>query len=560
MVPDVPPDTLASVPSADAQSRFGAAHARFARAALSIYLAGAAVSIVLLVIVGVTDREHESRQLVESLALQNQVHAQFISQNLALLASELSRLGRRAEVDVAHHDAVRARNLLEFSHRESAFFNEGVAIVGDDGHVVWAEPAGFLPAGSSVENEIWFDEARGVLGSTVVPILPERADDARIFVVSPVDRDARFAGAVVGGIDLGREGAMRIDNSRPGLKTLLTTENGVVVYPARPPAVTAGEDWKALFRAQPEAAFVREAEIGGTSQVLAGAPITGTHLVMVTVAERVALLAPARKRMITRLFAGLALALAPLIALILLLQRSLRVFRRSEAEAVREERLRMLGEASNLIAHEIKNSLNNLRVGVDVVVRRAGSGGGETRVFEELKREIQRLSEFTGELMTFSKGVTPRSVEFDLAHFVPEVVSLSREAAAEMGTTVDVITPEAPLRVRADPSLVHIVVSNLVANAVDAVAGRKDGGGRIEVRVESSPGGARVRVVDNGPGVPDAIRAHLFEPFVTGKPSGVGIGLALSRKIARAHGGDLVLDSLVPGASFSLVLPLQEVS
>ena len=78
------------------------------------------------------------------------------------------------------------------------------------------------------------------------------------------------------------------------------------------------------------------------------------------------------------------------------------------------------------------------------------------------------------------------------------------------------------------------------------------------MRLEETPAHIRVRVRDNGSGVSRAVLPHLFEPFVTGKPSGVGIGLALSRKIARAHGGDLVFDGEASGASFSLLLPRKE--
>jgi len=73
--------------------------------------------------------------------------------------------------------------------------------------------------------------------------------------------------------------------------------------------------------------------------------------------------------------------------------------------------------------------------------------------------------------------------------------------------------------------------------------------------VESDGRQARVRVSDNGPGVPQHVKPRLFEPFVSGKPSGTGIGLTLSRRIARAHGGDLVLEETAAGASFVLSLP-----
>jgi two-component system C4-dicarboxylate transport sensor histidine kinase DctB len=108
--------------------------------------------------------------------------------------------------------------------------------------------------------------------------------------------------------------------------------------------------------------------------------------------------------------------------------------------------------------------------------------------------------------------------------------------------------------VHGDPTLLRIVISNLVSNALDAVAGVEPP--KIVVTLEAAPDHAEIRVEDNGPGVTEALRERLFTPFVTGKPSGVGMGLSISRKIARAHGGDLVLERSLSGASFLLTLPL----
>src|SRR5262249_49341130 len=100
--------------------------------------------------------------------------------------------------------------------------------------------------------------------------------------------------------------------------------------------------------------------------------------------------------------------------------------------------------------------------------------------------------------------------------------------------------------------------SNLVLNAIDALSGTAVP--KITVSVRRGAGLAELRVADNGPGVAAGLRAKLFEPFVTGKPSGVGIGLALARRIARAHGGDLTLEEAEAkgGASFLLTMPTTE--
>jgi signal transduction histidine kinase len=120
---------------------------------------------------------------------------------------------------------------------------------------------------------------------------------------------------------------------------------------------------------------------------------------------------------------------------------------------------------------------------------------------------------------------------------------------------LEIISSVAPVPVFADPTLLHVAIANLVGNAVDFAARCESEPPLVAVGVDRSGAMAYVRVRDNGPGVDVGVRPRLFEPFVTGRPSGVGIGLAMSRRIARAHGGDLVLEDQAGGASFLLTLP-----
>jgi two-component system C4-dicarboxylate transport sensor histidine kinase DctB len=231
----------------------------------------------------------------------------------------------------------------------------------------------------------------------------------------------------------------------------------------------------------------------------------------------------------------------------------------------------------------VKNALNGLSMGLDLVVRSFTNHGPvvahaapegqppprqgarspaerRERILGELRREIQRLSEFTTELMTFSRGVELRRTRVDLTDFLPKVTGLLRDAAEESGAEIDLVEPDAPVWVEADTALLHAVISNLAGNALDAaIAGSPSP--RVQIRLEADGAVARVSVSDNGRGVSSSMRGRLFEPFQSEKPNGVGIGLALSRKIARAHGGDLSLvqakgtGSSLPGASFLLTLP-----
>jgi len=113
-----------------------------------------------------------------------------------------------------------------------------------------------------------------------------------------------------------------------------------------------------------------------------------------------------------------------------------------------------------------------------------------------------------------------------------------------------------PIRVNGDPMLLQIIVGNLVSNALDAVAGVDPP--RIAVALATAEGHAEVRVEDNGPGVEGGFRERLFEPFVTGKPEGVGLGLAVARSVAEAHGGLVSWDRQDGRTCFRVELPRAE--
>src|SRR5262249_48656890 len=203
-----------------------------------------------------------------------------------------------------------------------------------------------------------------------------------------------------------------------------------------------------------------------------------------------------------------------------------------------------------------KNSLNGFRLGLDLLLRggQAGRDPAGERVVSGLRKQIERMSDFTSELLIFAKGVSPKPVSMELRAFASKVADLAQDSANDLGVGLDVGRQGPEVVVRGAPSLLHVVISNLVGNALDAAS---SGNGlarapRVGMEVGAAEGFGWVRVSDNGPGVAASIRPTLFEPFVSGKPSGVGIGLALSRKIARAHGGDLLLEPVEPGASFIL--------
>lgn len=552
---DVPTESILSseVSSTDsgAAGKSAAVHARFAKAVLLVYLGASSVAIAMLVAALVTDRNHDREQVVRRLELETQVRASYLGQHLALLVAELQRLGLRSEVNLLDANMAPERRLLEIAHENSTFFNLGVAVVDLEGTVQWAEPRQFLRPGTSLGNQPWFLEAERSVEARIVPVDPQ-STDAVVFVVSPVVRDGQFTGALVGGVDLTKDRPIGDDDA--SRMTVLATERGNVVYPPVPPRFSSTGEWTGLFARRPMAPFATDVRLDDVPTIVAAAPISVGGLALLTLAQETELFSSVTARLRTRILFGLGLALAPLFALVLLLRRSFREFQRSEAQVVREERLQRIGEAANLIAHEVRNSLNGLKMGLDLVLRDRAEPS--ERVVAELRAEIERLSSFTHQLMLFAKDPEPRRAAIELSTLIESALRLWRDVAAELDVALVVEGVEAPLPLSGDPVLLQIAISNLVSNALDALAGTSPSEHpRVLVSVEAGPEAITVRVSDNGPGVPEALRETLFEPFVTGKPSGVGIGLAMARKIAAAHGGELTLAPSRVGATFVLALP-----
>src|SRR5206468_1284649 len=185
-----------------------AAHARFARAVLLIYLGTAVVAVVLLVAALATDLSYQNQVARETLQLETEVHAYYLGRHLHLLAGELARLGLRSEVNLLDRNNEPERSLLRLSHEKSAFFNVGVAVVGPDGAPIWSEPQSFLPAGVPLSNENWFQAVLRTPSILIVPVQTERDREPVLYMVSPILRGGQFQGILLGAIDLALEGAL----------------------------------------------------------------------------------------------------------------------------------------------------------------------------------------------------------------------------------------------------------------------------------------------------------------------------------------------------------------
>ena len=250
-----------------------------------------------------------------------------------------------------------------------------------------------------------------------------------------------------------------------------------------------------------------------------------------------------------------ALAAASLlgVAIVLLLREARRA--REERAREHERRLATLGEMSAVLAHEIKNPLASLKGNAQLLAQMLAKtlpeGDKPRAKAERVVEETMRLEKLTNDLLRFVKtgGIQRESV--DPAAIVRAAVASVIAVASTDGDApaVTVVADGAPASWSLDAARIREVVINLVDNAVTA-------GPPVEVRVRAHDKQLVIEVEDRGPGVPEADRDKIFEPFHTGKTQGTGLGLAVARRVVELHEGTLAVHvSPHGGALFRAEIP-----
>lgn len=223
----------------------------------------------------------------------------------------------------------------------------------------------------------------------------------------------------------------------------------------------------------------------------------------------------------------------------------LRTMRRAIEQS---ERTRLLAQLAAGMAHQLRNALTGARLSVQLHARRHPPPDGDQSLAVAL-RQLTMTEEQVRGLLAFGKVERRPHERVDLGRLVEDVASLVGPACEHARATLELSHGDAP--VRADVSGLRAAVLNLVLNAVEAAGA----GGHVRVDVFAEKEEAAVIVSDNGPGPRADVRDALAEPFVTTKPEGVGLGLALAREVAADHGGSLTWTREGEWTRFRLAIP-----
>ncbi len=210
-----------------------------------------------------------------------------------------------------------------------------------------------------------------------------------------------------------------------------------------------------------------------------------------------------------------------------------------ETEVRRHERLRTLGQLGVGMAHQLRNSATGARMALELIEQPPGGTADDDNVAVAL-RQLQLMESYLQRFVAFGRHQPHEHAMVDLADVVADVVKLVQPACGHAKVAMDVVPPAEPIGVLGDRDALVQLLMNLVLNALEAAErpGRPEARMRIEVsRCEDR--WAELRVIDTGPGPAAEVAERLFEPFVTEKPDGTGLGLYFARQVAEAHGGTI---------------------
>ena len=228
-----------------------------------------------------------------------------------------------------------------------------------------------------------------------------------------------------------------------------------------------------------------------------------------------------------------------------------------EKELVRTERLATVGKMAAMITHEVRNPLSSIGLNTEILEEEFNDlkPSHETRILlRSIGKEVDRLTEITDEYLKFSRLPKPKCSPESLSRLVKDVIGFEKDSLIKKGISVKQDLDEKLVSVYLDEGQIRQVIINLIRNSADALG---DAGGVVSVWTEKRDNRVVFGIRDDGPGLPEEALHKIFEPFVSFKDQGTGLGLALSQQIIEEHGAEISASNHpMGGAVFEVSFPV----
>lgn len=219
----------------------------------------------------------------------------------------------------------------------------------------------------------------------------------------------------------------------------------------------------------------------------------------------------------------------------------------------------LLGEVSAIFAHEVRNPINNISTGIQLVASRLGEDHPLYESLDRVRKECTRLDQLMSDVLFFTRRLELKMEPMDLGELVSRLLERWKPRLSQANVHTHLSIPDDLPRVMLDPRTFEQVVVNLISNALQAMPE----GGTLSISLEPATADLgrmlELKIADTGPGIPEEQIDRIFDPFFTTKKDGTGLGLAISRRILSAHKGGMTVESF-PGAGtvFRVRLPLAQ--
>jgi PAS domain S-box-containing protein len=245
------------------------------------------------------------------------------------------------------------------------------------------------------------------------------------------------------------------------------------------------------------------------------------------------------------------------IPLIMILVSDLSEQEQIQEQAQQLEQHAFLGEVSAVFAHEVRNPINNISTGLELMAYNLEENDSSREIIARLQDDCDRLEELMKSVLTFSKPTEYTMVQVDielllnrlLTQFKPQITLHNIHSQLQ-------IDPEIPA-IMGNFRALEQVFTNLIDNAVQVMSSK---GGQLSVKVQivreaSSRKMVQISIADEGPGIPEEDMEHIFQPFYTTRRTGTGLGLAISKRIITGHKGNINVKSFPGGSIFQVQIP-----